>query len=212
MRLEKEFIVAAPLERVWLAVSDAGIFASSIPGGELRAIDDIYAGQFEFAADGPRVLCETTVRSVDCDEDEHVATILLHARQLGGPGIGSATIRSRCEAAGGETRVLLSAEVRSGGHEAGAQALESAARKILDKTTETLGERAAATLSSVTSLPTGAGRPASPAAGAEASSGSSSDGTPARKALQRRTALAAGSLVTVLLMRKLLARRRPGHS
>jgi carbon monoxide dehydrogenase subunit G len=189
-------------------VSDAGALASSLPGGGLRAIDSIYTGRLELPANGQRIVCDTTLRAIDRDDDEHVATTLLHARQLGGPGIGSVTVRSRCEAAGSETHVLLSAEVRCTGHEAGAQAFESAVREILDTTAEKLGERVAATPSPVTPLPTGAGRPTSPAAGAVASTGSSSGATPA---LLRRAALAGGSLLAVVLIRKLLGRRRPWY-
>src|ERR1700758_1891836 len=131
MRLEKEFTVGAPMETAWRAVSDAGVLAASIPGAQLRAVDDVYTGRLEVPPGGGGFVCEATLRSVDQDADEHVATAVLHARQLGGPAIGSAMVRSRCEAAGDETRVLLSAEVSSSGYEARGAALESAARELL---------------------------------------------------------------------------------
>ena len=210
MRLEREFTVEAPLDTAWRALSDVGVLANSIPGAQLQAVDDVYTGQLEVPAGGGRIVCEATVRSVDQDEDEHVATILLHARQVGGPGIGSATVRSCCEAADGETRVLLSAEVRSSGYEGGEAALESAAREVLDKAADKLGERATAPPSPVTPLPTGAGRPAAAAPGAVTSTESPPAGAAAQTRLPRRVALAGGVLVAVVLVRKLLGRRRPG--
>jgi uncharacterized protein len=206
MKLEKEFTVGAPLDRAWRALSDVGVLATSIPGAQLRASDDVYTGQLEIFAIGERIVCETTVRSVDQDHDEHVATILLHARQVGGPGIGSATVRSRCEAAGDETRVVLSAEVRSSGHQVQGDALEQAAREILAKAAEKLGERAAAPPPPVTPLPGDAGRPAEAAGGAVASTRSPA----VAKGLARGVALAGGGLVAVALVRRALGRRRPG--
>lgn len=207
MKLEKEFTVGAPLDRAWRALSDVGVLATSIPGAQLQASDDVYTGQLEIPSSGERIVCETTVRSIDCDHDEHVATILLHARQVGGPGIGSATVRSRCEAAGDETRVLLSAEVRSSGHEVQEDTLEQAAGEILAKAAERLGERATAPPPPVTPLPRAAARPAEAAAGAVASTGSPAVQT----GLPRGVALAGGALAAVVLVRRVLGRRRPRH-
>src|SRR5438105_6775560 len=99
------------MESAWRALSDVQVFASCIPGGELQPADGVYTGRVALTTNGDRVECEATVRSVDQDEDEHVATILLHGRQIGGPGIGSATVRSHCHRADSSTRVVLSAEL-----------------------------------------------------------------------------------------------------
>lgn len=206
MKLETEFTVGAPLDRAWRALSDVGVFAASIPGAQLQASDDVYSGQLEIPSHDEPIVCETTVRSIDSDQDEHVTTILLHARQVGGPGIGSATVRSRCEAAGDETHVVLSAEVRSSGHEVQADALEQAAREILAKAAERLGERATAPPPPPTAPRSGAGRPADAAGGAVASTGSPA----VTKGLARGAALAGGALVAVALVRRVLGRRRPG--
>src|SRR5207237_6484215 len=139
----------APLERVWPALSDAAMYASCVPGGELHPADDLYTGRIAFG----RVCCEATVRAVDRDEDEHVATILLHGRQLGGPGVGAATVQSRCERSDSSTRVLLSAEVRSSGYEHPGEGFDTAARDAFEKAADLLKERAATAPPRLTAVP-----------------------------------------------------------
>src|SRR5436305_14427424 len=127
MRLEKELTVGVPLDRAWRTLSDPETFASCLPDAELQSVDGVYAGQATLGSDGSRIVCETTLRALDQDEDEHTATILLQARQVGGPGLGSATLQSRCESADSATRVTLSAEVVASGHEQSGEAFERAA-------------------------------------------------------------------------------------
>lgn len=210
MRLETQFTVEAPLDRAWDALSDIGVVASCIPGGRLRQVDDIYTGRIEAAANGASVVCDATVRAVDRDEDEHAATVLVHARQVGGPAIGSATIRSRCQAADGSTQVTLSAEVSSSGHDTGADALERGSRELLDQLARMLFERAVTQPAPVTPPPP---RPAAAPAAAESADPATSVSVTvtAQKDLQRRAAVAGGALVAVLLVSRLLGRRRTGR-
>jgi uncharacterized protein len=206
MRLEREFTVGAPLDRAWSAMSDAGVLVSCIPGAQLRPIDDVYTGRVEVDLNGGRILCEATVRAVDRDEDEHVATVALHARQLGGPGIGSATVSSRCEPADGATRVLLSADVLSSGHEHSLEALEGAAGRLLDEAAELLRQQAA---KSVARPPAPSSSP-EPAPTAVVAAGASTASAAAHPGWQRGAALAGGALLAAVLVRRFLGRRRAG--
>jgi carbon monoxide dehydrogenase subunit G len=201
MRLEKEFVVGAPLERAWRALSDLEVFASCIPGGELQPSDGAYTGRIGLGPNGGRVECEATVRSVDQDEDEHVATVVVHGRQVGGPGVGSVTVQSRCQGADTSTRVVLTADVLSSGFEH-REAFAEAARELFERAADLLAERA-------TTAPP-------PAAAAQPAAWPGSAGArlpvpaPTQKRLQRGLALAGGAVVAVVVVRRLLGRRRGG--
>jgi carbon monoxide dehydrogenase subunit G len=199
MRLEKEFVVGAALERVWPAVKDAAVLATCLPGANLHPADDVYAGRVELTADGRQIRCHATVRSIDEDEDEHVATIALHGRQLGGPAVGTATVRSRCEAANASTRVVLSAELFSSGHEHPGATFETAVREVFEKAADLLEERAAVAPVSEAPMPQPEALPVQ---------------VSAQRTLPRRVlttgALVGGAMIGVLLARRLLGGRRKG--
>ena len=131
MKLEKEFTVAAPLSRAWQTLTDVNAIVSCLPGQELRPVDGVHIGRVELIDAGRKLSCEAMVRSIDQDDDEHVATIALRARQLGGPAVGSVTMQGRLAADDGRTRVALSADVLSAGHEPNG-AFDGAARGLFD--------------------------------------------------------------------------------
>jgi carbon monoxide dehydrogenase subunit G len=140
MRIEHEFTVAVPLAQAWDALAGADAVAACLPGAQLHAADGVQAGLIELADRG--VACDATILGVDRDEDDHIDTVALRGRQRNGPGIGSATLRSRLSAADGSaTRVLLSADVSSSGHRPGKE-FEDAARRLLAQLGEGLRQRA----------------------------------------------------------------------
>jgi carbon monoxide dehydrogenase subunit G len=194
MRLEREFNVRAPLDRAWRALSELDVLAACIPGAQLQPSDDIYTGT---------VVCDATVRSVDRDEDEHVATILLHARQVDGPAIGSATVRSRCEGADGSTKVVLSAEVLMSGCAGGGAATETAGHEVLKKAAAMLEQRAIVAPPTLSAVPTDPAPPPTPAAPVVPVPVAAPNGV-------QRIAVAGGALVAIVLVRRLLGRRRTG--
>src|SRR5579875_2900049 len=116
MRVEKQFTVGAPIERAWRALSDPGVLAACIPGAELKPADDVYAGTLTLGSNGAASQWYASVRAVDTDQDDHVATVLVRARQANGTAIGTAQITSRCTPAGQSTSVELSAELVSSGY------------------------------------------------------------------------------------------------
>src|SRR5258707_6323769 len=106
MRFEKEFTVAAPLDRAWRELDDIDVFASCLPG-ELRDADGVCTGEFSLAADGAATRCQATLRPVDADDDEHATTVRVTGRQLGGPAIGPGTISCPASANRDTTHVAL---------------------------------------------------------------------------------------------------------
>jgi carbon monoxide dehydrogenase subunit G len=140
MRFEHEFTVEVPLEQAWRALPDADAVAASLPRAELRAVDGVHTGRIQL--EGSRDLaCEATITTVDQDEDEHVATVSVHGRQVGGPGIGSALLRSRFSAEGSVTRVSLTADVLTTGHDPG-NGFRAGAERIFEAVVEGLERRA----------------------------------------------------------------------
>jgi carbon monoxide dehydrogenase subunit G len=140
MRFEHEFTVEVPLEEVWTTVSGPDALAASLPGASLRAIDGMHAGRIELGG-GQGLACEATIAALDQDDDEHVATVSVHGRQVEGPGIGSATLRSRLSQEGSATRVKLVAEVLTTGHGPG-NGFEAGARSLFDAVAEGLERQA----------------------------------------------------------------------
>src|SRR5579884_2525193 len=130
MRFEHEFTVDVPLEHAWRTLADPGSVSASLPESKLRAVDGIHTGRIEL--DSARGLaCEATITGVDQDDDEHVATVAVHGRQVDGPGIGSAIVRSHLRERSGSTTVTLTADVLTTGHAPG-NGFETAARGIFE--------------------------------------------------------------------------------
>lgn len=142
MRLEKEFTVAAPLERAWEELLDSADFAGCLPDAELHALQGaLYERRLSLDLHGSGVKCVGVVRLVDADEDNHSATIRIHGHEAGGPAIGRGVIESRLMPADGSTRVALSAQLRLTGQRASAEQVEEVGRTLLDGFAKRLEQR-----------------------------------------------------------------------
>jgi len=140
MRFEHEFTVEVPVAQAWRALAGADAVAGSLPDAELRAVDGVYTGRIQL--DGSRNLaCEATVTAVDEDEDEHVATVSVHGRQVEGPAIGSAVVRTRITEEGSATRNRLTAEVLTTGHDPG-NGFRARAHRVFEAVVDGLERRA----------------------------------------------------------------------
>jgi len=140
MRFEHEFTVEVPVAQAWRALAGADAVAASLPDAELRAVDGVHTGRIQL--DGSRNLaCEATVTAVDEDEDEHVATVSVHGRQVEGPAIGSAVLRTRITEEGSATRIRLTAEVLTTGHDPG-NGFRASAQRMFEAVVEGLERRA----------------------------------------------------------------------
>jgi carbon monoxide dehydrogenase subunit G len=140
MRFEHEFTVEVPLDQAWRALADADALAASFPDARLRAVDGVHTGRIELDA-SRKLSCEATITGVDQDDDEHVATVSVHGRQVAGPAIGSAVLRSRLSDEGSGTKVNLTADVLTTGHEPG-NGFEAEARRVFEAVAGGLERRA----------------------------------------------------------------------
>lgn len=190
MRFEHEFVVEVPLQQAWRVLADADALAAALPDAQLRAVNGIHSGRVQLDP-SHNLSCEATITAVDRDEDEHVATVSVHGRQVEGPGIGSAILRSRLSDQGAATAVTLTAEVLTTGHEPG-NGFQTAARRMFETVAEGLECRARETA-------TAAAAPPTPAA-----QGSRLQ----RVTPQRLAAGAAGLVITVALARRTRRGRR----
>ncbi|HEY2770805.1 MAG TPA: hypothetical protein VGI87_09565 [Solirubrobacteraceae bacterium] len=198
MRVQHDFTVDVPVEQAWNAVSGADAVAASLPRAQLRAVDGVHAGRVELDPDHD-VWCEGRIVAIDQDDDEHVATIALHGRQVNGPGIGSALLRSHvARSSGSSSKVELSAEISSSGHESG-NGFEQAAARLLDQVAQGLEKRAR-------ELPA----PAKPAGAQERPSLGAAPMSPAGPARKHVPALAAVGLGAAAAVIGVIAVRRRG--
>jgi carbon monoxide dehydrogenase subunit G len=201
MRLEHEFTVAVPLTRAWNALAGADAVAACVPRAQLRAVDGEQTGRIQLDSDRP-VSCEARIFTVDRDEDDHVATVAVQGRECDGPGVGSAILRSRLAAdEASATRVVLTADVSSSGHQPGA-GFEDAARRLFMQVGEALEQRALE-LPAPAELAAPAQRPdaQTPTAQPPAQT-TQSQAQPGRPAAMGAAALAAGALVAVVALRR----------
>jgi carbon monoxide dehydrogenase subunit G len=201
MKLEKEFTVAAPLSRAWQTLTDVNAIVSCLPGQELRPVDGVHIGRVELIDAGRKLSCEAMVRSIDQDDDEHVATIALRARQLGGPAVGSVTMQGRLAADDGRTRVALSADVLSAGHEPNG-AFDGAARGLFEEVAERLEQRLMAPPAHPPSPP------AHPPSPRDAAAATPERASAARHAPDARLIAAGGLVLAAAVLGRVLARRR----
>ncbi len=113
LKLEKQFSVAAPLERVWGDLLDTGGLVRSMPSDDVRRLDGENAYQAALTI-GPRRM-RGTLRPIDADEDERVASFLVEGREAGGAAVGAGMVRGRVTAVDGLTHVGLTADLKVAG-------------------------------------------------------------------------------------------------
>lgn len=197
MRFEHEFTVEMPLEQAWRTLGDADALAAALPGAQLRAVDGVHTGRIEL--DPARNLsCEATISAVDQDEDEHVATVSVHGRQVEGPAIGSVILRNRLRDHGSATAVSLTAEVLSTGHDPGS-GFQQGAQRVFEAVAEGVERRARERPPALAPLaPTPTPAPAAP----------TPRPTPRGSSQKRLAAGAAGLVITAAVLGRMRRGRR----
>jgi carbon monoxide dehydrogenase subunit G len=205
MRIEREFTVAAPLQRAWGELLDVEDLAACVPAAQLSRLDgeNVYGGDVTLEVGDSKIGLRGTLRPVDADDDEHVASVRVRGREIAGPAIGAGTIESRLAGENGSTRVKLSADLRLTGQRADDDAVERVAGELLDQFARRLEKRILERKPEPRAVaPEPGPSPAGTAAGA-AKDRLPSLGTPA---------LASGAGLLVLLLLALLGRRRKRFS
>lgn len=207
MRFEHEFTVEVPLEQAWQALADADALAASLPDAQLRPVDGVHTGRIQLDA-SRNLSCEATITAVDQDEDEHVATVTVHGRQVQGPAIGSAVLRSRLSEQDSATKVSLTAEVLTTGHDPG-NGFQEGARRIFEAVAEGLERRAKERPPAMAArtAPAPLGQPPAPVPGAApvAAQGSWLERASAQK---RRVGGAVGLVIAAVVLRRMRRGRR----
>jgi uncharacterized protein len=208
MRFEHEFTVEVPLEDAWRMLADADALAAALPNAELHTVDGVHTGHIHLDPDR-NLSCEATISGVDQDEDQHVATVSAHGRQVEGPAIGSVMLRSRLSNQGSATAVSLTAEVLTTGHEPG-NGFQAGAQRMFEAVARGLERRARERPRPVVALPTppaGAARaPADmPASSRLVARGSWLEGASPQK---RLAAGAAGLVITAAVLGRMRRGRR----
>jgi carbon monoxide dehydrogenase subunit G len=204
MRFEHEFTVEVPLEQAWRALANPDALAASLPEAELRAVDGTHVGRIEL--DPSRNLsCEATITAVDQDEDEHVATVSIHGRQVQGPAIGSAVLRSRLSERDSATNVSLTAEVLTTGHDPG-DGFQEGASRMFQAVAEGLEQRAKeGPPTTAAEAPVARTRALAPAAEPMPVQGSWLENAGGQK---RLVGAAAGLAIAAVVLRRVRRRRR----
>jgi uncharacterized protein len=223
VKLDNEFVVAAPLDRTWSTLLDLDRVAGCLPGASLEpsAGDGVYRGGMKVKL-GPMVVSyDGVARLVDIDEDDHTSTLEVQGRETKGQGTAAATIRNRLEDAGdGRTRVRVETELQVTGRQAqfGRGIMEDVAGRMLREFAGRLEQLIVAGAGAERSV--GNGRPGRSDGGAplrtstapsgESTGGQDADdvldlGSAATAALRRYAPVGAGLLVALLAL--LLPRR-----
>jgi carbon monoxide dehydrogenase subunit G len=115
MKLEQEFEVAAPIDRVWQALIDVERVAPNLPGAAVtgRNDDGSYNGTFAVKIGPTSAKYSGKLQMVDVDEASYTATMDAAGTDTRGQGGAKATITSKLtEVDGGRTRVNVDTDYR----------------------------------------------------------------------------------------------------
>jgi uncharacterized protein len=136
VKLNNEFVVAAPMDRTWSTLLDLERVATCLPGATLSpsAGDGAYRGAMKVKL-GPMVVAyDGVARLLDVDEDARTTTLEVQGKEARGQGTAAASIRSRLQSAGsGSTRVLVETDLTVTGRQAqfGRGIMEDVAGRML---------------------------------------------------------------------------------
>jgi carbon monoxide dehydrogenase subunit G len=137
VKLNNEFTVAVPLNRVWETLLDIERVAGFLPGATIEpsAEDDVYHGTMKVKVGPMSINYKGTARLAHTDESEHVADIAVQATDTKGQGTASATIRNRLVTQeDGGTRVIAETDLSITGRQAqfGRGIMQDVAGRMLD--------------------------------------------------------------------------------
>ncbi|MFV2195303.1 SRPBCC family protein [Nocardiopsis sp. LOL_012] len=195
MKIEHEFTVDAPAERVWALFTDVEAIAPCMPGTQLTGVEgDVYSGKVRVKV-GPVVAAyEGTARFVEQDADAHRAAIEASGKASRGAGNASATVTFQLSEAEGGTKVAVETDLKITGKLAqmGGGMIKDVSEKLLGQFTAALEEKLTAPESGEAPEDGGAAEaPAAPeSAPAESAPAASESGTPEPVAAAAGTATA----------------------
>jgi carbon monoxide dehydrogenase subunit G len=112
VKLEQEFEVAAPIDRVWEALIDVERVAPNLPGAAVtgRNDDGTYNGTFAVKIGPTSASYEGRLAMEQADEASHTAVMQANGTDKRGQGGAKATITSHLSEVDGHTRVEVSTD------------------------------------------------------------------------------------------------------
>ena len=141
MKLENEFTVDAPVDRVWELLMDLERVTPCLPGAALtEQTGDEYKGTMSIKLGPISQEYEGTVKIDEADEEARRAVIKAEGKDARGQGTAAATITSTMEEVEGGTRVRVETDMHITGRAAqfGRGIQEEVASKIMDRFSDCL--------------------------------------------------------------------------
>jgi len=112
LKLENEFVVAAPVEATWRTLLDLERVAGCLPGATIeQAADGTYTGSMRVKLGPVSMNYAGTATIESVDESARTAVFAVQGKETRGQGSASATIRNRVVPEGEATRVLVETEL-----------------------------------------------------------------------------------------------------
>ena len=117
MRIENEFEVNAPLDRVWAYLLDVEKIAPCAPGAELTEVvdDRTWKGKVTVKVGPVGLSFAGTVVMQELDDQSHTVVLKADGREQRGKGVASAIVRSRLESVDGGTKVFIDTDLTISG-------------------------------------------------------------------------------------------------
>jgi uncharacterized protein len=117
MRIDNEFVVQAPLDRVWDYLLDVEKIAPCAPGAELTDVVDerTWKGKVNVKVGPVAMSFAGTVTVQERDDAEHRAVLKADGREQRGKGAASAVVTSRLETVDEGTRVVIETDLTISG-------------------------------------------------------------------------------------------------
>jgi len=117
MRIEDEFVVVAPLDRVWEYLLDVEKIAPCAPGAELTEVvdDRTWKGKVNVKVGPVSMSFAGTVSLQERDDAAHRAVLKADGREQRGKGAASAIVTSRLESVEEGTRVVIETDLTISG-------------------------------------------------------------------------------------------------
>jgi uncharacterized protein len=113
VNLTDEFVVSTPIDTSWSVLTDIERIAPSMPGAELREIDDgEFRGVVKVRLGAITAEYRGAARFVKKDDVAHVAVLRAEGRETRGHGNAVATVTARLEEIEGGTRVTVATDLQ----------------------------------------------------------------------------------------------------
>ena len=137
MRIDNDFDVSAPPDRVYAFLLDVNRVATCLPGAELSEVVDpnTFRGKVRIKVGPITVAYNGTARISERDEANRVATLEAEGRETTGPGSARATARMSVEENGTASRVRLETDFTVAGRIAnfGRGVMEDVSKRLVSQ-------------------------------------------------------------------------------